>query len=144
VKGGHVVHMDRIAVRLVGGASVAALPLAATSMEQSVRLTVGIFVGLPSFILTILSRRQLGESFSVMPEARALVTTGLYVRIQHPMYVFLDLFLIALIVVFDWPAVLVLWMILVVVQVLQVRREETVLAAAFGPEYEAYQRQTWF
>jgi protein-S-isoprenylcysteine O-methyltransferase Ste14 len=72
-----------------------------------------------------------------MPEARALVTTGLYSRIQHPMYVFLDLFLASVIVGLDWPIVLWGWAIVVVVQAMQGRREEKVLAAAFGDDYVA-------
>ena len=36
----------------------------------------------------IAARLQLGESFSVRPEARHLVTTGIYSKIRHPVYVF--------------------------------------------------------
>jgi len=135
--------MNKTVFRLAGAASVAALALAAISMNQNARLAVSILVGLPSFVLILISRRQLGKSFSVMPEARALVTTGPYSRIQHPMYVFLDLFLLALIIALDWPVLLLGWGILVVVQVLQAQREEKVLAAAFGADYVAYTNGTW-
>jgi protein-S-isoprenylcysteine O-methyltransferase Ste14 len=108
------------------------------------RLVIGIIIGLPSFLLMLISRRQLGDSFSIMPEAKTLVTTGLYYRIQHPMYFFLDLFLVSIIIVLGWSILLWAWIILVVVQILQSRREEKVLSAAFGAEYEAYQSQTWF
>jgi protein-S-isoprenylcysteine O-methyltransferase Ste14 len=36
----------------------------------------------------IAARRQLGASFSVRPDARHLVTTGIYSKIRHPVYVF--------------------------------------------------------
>jgi protein-S-isoprenylcysteine O-methyltransferase Ste14 len=98
---------------------------------------------MPAFVLMNISRHQLGTSFSVMPQAKALVTTGLYSRIQHPMYVFLDLFLAAVIVAFNIPLALVLWGIIVVVQTLQSRREEQVLAARFAGDYEAYRSRTW-
>ena len=136
--------MDRTIIRLVGAATVAAMALAATSMGQGPRLAAGSVVGLPSFVMMILSRRQLGRSFSMMPVARALVTAGVYSKIQHPMYLFLDLFLVALIVVLHWPVLLLAWGILVVVQTLQSRREDKVLAAAFGADYEGYRSQTWF
>lgn len=84
--------MNKIAIRFVGSVIVAALALVATSMDQIFRIAISVIVGLPSFVLIIISRRQLGKSFSVMPEARVLVTTGLYSRIQHPTYVFLALF----------------------------------------------------
>jgi len=136
--------MDKTIIRLVAAAIVVVLALAATSMGEIPRIALGIIIGLPSFVLMIVSRSQLGKSFSVMPEARALVTTGLYSRIQHPMYVFLDLFLVSVIVAFAWPEVLWAWAILVIVQTVQGRREEKVLAAAFGADYEAYRRRTWF
>jgi protein-S-isoprenylcysteine O-methyltransferase Ste14 len=40
------------------------------------------------FGLSGLARVQLGESFSVAPEAHELVTRGLYSRIRSPIYVF--------------------------------------------------------
>ena len=113
--------MHKTVFRLVGAVIVGSLAFVATTMDQSPRLTIGIVVGLPSFMLMIISRRQLGKSFSMMPEARGLVTTGLYTRIQHPMYLFLDLFLVALIVALDWPIALLAWGILVVLQTLQGR-----------------------
>ena len=108
--------MDKTVVRLVGGAIVATLALAGTSMDQTSRIVISSIVGLPSFVLMIISRRQLGKSFSIMPQAKALVTTGLYSRIQHPMYIFLDLFLVALIVALNCPIVLFAWGIFVVTQ----------------------------
>jgi protein-S-isoprenylcysteine O-methyltransferase Ste14 len=136
-------YMKKTVVRILGGATVAALAVAATSMSQGPRLALSIVVGLPSFVLLIISRRQLGTSFSVNPEARTLVTKGLYSKIQHPMYLFLDLFIVALIVALDWSILLPIWGILVVVQVLRARREEKVLASAFGVEYRTYEARTW-
>jgi protein-S-isoprenylcysteine O-methyltransferase Ste14 len=136
--------MDRTVVRLVGAAVLAALAYAATLMGQNQRLVVGILVGLPSFVLMIISRTHLGKSFSVMPEAKALVKTGMYSRIQHPMYLFLDLFLLAIIVLLGIPVLLLVWGILLIVQMAQARREEKVLAVAFGAEYETYKHGTWF
>jgi protein-S-isoprenylcysteine O-methyltransferase Ste14 len=136
--------MGKTVVRLVGAALVAALALAGTSLGQSARIAVSMIIGLPAFVLMIISRRQLGAAFSIMPQAKALVTTGLYSRIQHPMYVFLDLFLAALIVAFGVPLALLVWGIIVITQTLQSRREERVLAARFAGDYEAYRSRTWF
>jgi protein-S-isoprenylcysteine O-methyltransferase Ste14 len=136
--------MGKTVVRLVGAALVAALALAGTSLGQSARIAVSMIIGLPAFVLMIISRRQLGAAFSIMPQAKALVTTGLYSRIQHPMYVFLDLFLAALIVAFGIPLALLVWGIIVITQTLQSRREERVLAARFAGDYEAYRSRTWF
>jgi len=78
--------------------------------------------GLISVVLLIISRLQLGKSFSVMPQARTLVATGLYSKIQHPMYVFLDLFFVSLIVAFDLPILIFAWGIVVIVQTVQADR----------------------
>jgi protein-S-isoprenylcysteine O-methyltransferase Ste14 len=136
--------MDKTIIRLTGALIAAVLAAAAASMNPILRLAIGISIGLPSLVLMLVSRRQLGDSFSLMPEARKLVTTGLYSRIQHPLYVFLDLFLIAVIVTSGWAILLWIWGILIVMQTLQSRREEKILLAAFGDEYKTYQNRTWF
>lgn len=135
--------MNKTVPRLICAALIGFMAFGATSLIERTRLTVGVLLGVPSFILMIISRTQLGNSFAVKPEARNLITTGLYSRIQHPMYLFLDVFILALIIVLAWPIALLGWGLLVVVQMLQAQREETVLAAAFGAEYDSYRRQTW-
>jgi protein-S-isoprenylcysteine O-methyltransferase Ste14 len=42
-----------------------------------------------------------------------------------------------------WP-VLVLWLATVPFQIVRSRREERVLRAAFGEQYELYRSKTWF
>jgi len=135
--------MDKTAIRLIGAAAVAALVLAASSLNQLQRLVLSLVLGLPSLVLLVVSRRQLGTSFTKMPEARKLVTSGLYSKIQHPMYVFLDLFLAALILALGFPYLLIIWALFVAVQMTQARREEKVLAAAFGSADRTYRSQTW-
>jgi len=135
--------MKNIFFRLMGAAIVAMLALAATSTGPGTRIAIGIVVGLSSFVLMIVSRRQLGEAFTVTPKAKALVTTGLYSRIQHPMYLFLDLFLLCIIVAINSPTLILAWAVLVVVQAIQSRREEKILSTAFGAQYDAYKDGTW-
>jgi protein-S-isoprenylcysteine O-methyltransferase Ste14 len=135
----------RLLVRRLAGAIVLALPgFYAIYLVEGLRLTVGILVAVPSLALLLLARRQLGSSFAVMPEAKGLVTQGLYSRIQHPLYFFLDLILVGLIIIFAMPVLLMAWGVLVIIHTLQARREEKVLAAAYGDEYKAYQKRTWF
>jgi len=134
--------MKNIFIRLMCATIVAMLALAATSTGPGTRITISIVVGLPSFVLMIVSRRQLGEAFAVTPKAKALVTTGLYSRIQHPMYLFLDLFLLCIIVAMNSPTLIVAWAVLVIVQAIQSRREEKILSTAFGAQYDAYKDRT--
>jgi protein-S-isoprenylcysteine O-methyltransferase Ste14 len=95
-------------------------------------------------ILWFVARRQLGVAFSVRPEAHQLVTTGLYAKLRHPIYVFGTMaFLLVLLALQGWQA-LVIWAILIPVQVIRAQREEKVLTEAFGAEYEMYRSSTWF
>ena len=100
-----------------------------------------ILVGLP---LLAAGRRQLGSAFSMAPRAKGLVTSGLYSKIPHPMYVFLDMALLGGIVVLRQPWLLVVWCGLVAIQVWQARREAKVLEQAFGDAYRQYRARTWW
>lgn len=130
--------------RLIGGAVLIALGFAALVLPDDVRKTIAVSVTVISLFLLILSRVQLGASFSVRPKAKALVVRGLYSRIQHPLYFFLDMVLWGLIVYFDVPWLFALWAVLLAVHVNEARREERLLQSAFGDAYLHYQSRTWF
>ncbi|MDT4953776.1 MAG: hypothetical protein QOJ02_1914 [Acidobacteriota bacterium] len=105
---------------------------------------VGLAVALVSFPLWILARLQLGASFSIRPEARQLVTSGLYSKIRNPIYVFGTAASFGIMLALQiWP-VLVLWLATTPLQIVRSRREERVLKAAFGEQYELYRSKTWF
>jgi protein-S-isoprenylcysteine O-methyltransferase Ste14 len=91
--------------------------------------------------LCILAVLDLARSLSIMPEARKLVTTGLYARIRHPLYLAEDIALLGIALQFrSWPAAVVL----AVHFYFQIRRmdwEEGILTAAF-PEYAEYQHRS--
>lgn len=91
---------------------------------------------------SILALLDLGRSLSIMPEARKLVTHGLYRRIRHPLYLAEEIATIGAALQFrSWPAAA----ILAVHFYLQIRRmtwEEGILAKAF-PEFTEYRRRTF-
>jgi len=120
------------------------LTLGIAADEHKAIRFVALSLSVACAILWFVARRQLGVAFSVRPEARQLVTTGLYARLRHPIYVFGTMaFLLVLLALQGWQA-LAIWAILIPVQVIRARREEAVLAEAFGAGYEAYRRSTWF
>ena len=105
---------------------------------------IALCLSLLCAVLWFVSRWQLGEAFSVTPQARHLVTQGLYSKIRHPIYVFGTLaFLFVVLALQGWPA-LVIWVIVILIQFTRIRREERVLAETFGAEYIAYRAKTWF
>ena len=92
----------------------------------------------------IAARWQLGASFSVRPDARRLVTSGLYSKLRHPVYVFGTPAVMGILVaLLGWKA-LVIAVIVVPVEILRARREEAVLVETFGSQYTAYRERTWF
>ena len=129
---------------MIGALITAALTYEASMLNRNARLIIGIAVALPSIILLIISRRQLGKSFSVMPESKGLVTSGIYSKIQHPLYFFLDLSLLGVIIIIGLPILLIIWGILVIMQFIQSGREQKLLSQAFGSDYENYAGKTWF
>ena len=89
--------------------------------------------------LFVLSR--LGESFSMMPEARKLVTSGPYAVIRHPLYLAEMVGVLGLILQFQQPWALLLGMSVFAFLYWRTEFEEGVLLAAY-PEYVAYRTRT--
>jgi protein-S-isoprenylcysteine O-methyltransferase Ste14 len=107
--------------------------------------TGGLAIAVPAFALFVLARIQLGRAFSVRAKATTLVTDGLYARIRNPIYVFGGLMIAGILVFAHRPWwVLILFVVLIPVQLLRVRKEEQVLEARFGDAYREYKRKTWF
>ena len=101
--------------------------------------TILAFLGL----LTV-ARLQLGNSFSVAAEARKLVTTGIYSRIRHPIYIFSSVMILGFALYLKMPWIVAILIIILPVQFLRARQEEQVLIQAFGETYLAYRKATWF
>jgi protein-S-isoprenylcysteine O-methyltransferase Ste14 len=104
----------------------------------------GAIVALAGYILFIAARLQLGKSFSVAPQAKQLVTHGLYARIRNPIYVFVGVMWFGLIVALQLDWLFVPYVALLVMQLIRARREAKVLEERFGPAYLNYREQTWF
>jgi protein-S-isoprenylcysteine O-methyltransferase Ste14 len=97
-----------------------------------------------TYPLWILARVQLGSALSLWPEARTLVTGGLYSRIRHPVYLFgTAASLASLLALQIWP-IFFAGVALVPLTLLRAHRERRVLEAAFGERYRRYREQTWF
>ncbi|HEY2382458.1 MAG TPA: isoprenylcysteine carboxylmethyltransferase family protein [Terriglobia bacterium] len=132
-----------IATLVIGLLAVTLLVAARGNQPWTALRLAGIVIGSPALALLIVARIQLGRSFSVAPEATAIVTHGLYSRIRHPIYVFSSLFIVGLILYMQHPLWLLALIVLIPVQILRARAEERILTRTFGKKYERYKAKTW-
>jgi len=97
-----------------------------------------VVVGMLSSFIVL---RWLGKAFSIMAEARRLVTHGPYALVRHPLYVCEEIAVIGTFIQVVSPVALIILIAHAVFQVRRMLNEERVLQAAF-PEYENYARRT--
>jgi protein-S-isoprenylcysteine O-methyltransferase Ste14 len=112
--------------------------------EWNIERWVGAIIAIPSMVLLLTARFQLGRSFSVSPQARTLVTRGLYSKIRNPMYVFSALLVLGFLFTLQNPFLFVILAVLVPTQIIRAHQEGKVLEAKFGEEYREYRKKTWF
>jgi protein-S-isoprenylcysteine O-methyltransferase Ste14 len=110
----------------------------------NVRRCIGLAITVLASLPFLVARYQLGKSFSINPQAKQLVTSGIYARIRNPLYVFSTLMILGGVIAYQKPVLLVVPAALVVLQVTRAHREARVLEAAFGDAYREYRNQTWF
>src|SRR5207302_1587707 len=118
--------------------ALALLPKADLGPILSITSTVLIMTG-ASLSFAVL--RWLGKSFSILAEARRLVTEGPYRVVRHPLYICEGIATVG--VMLQVISLSAVW-IMIVFAMFQYRRminEEMILTSAF-PEYRAYAART--
>ena len=105
---------------------------------------VGLAIAAPALVLLFVARFQLGGSFSVAPQARQLVTHGLYSKIRNPIYFFGEFMITGFIIAIHKPVLLLVLAIVTPLQIVRARKESKVLEEKFGDEYRQYKQGTWF
>jgi protein-S-isoprenylcysteine O-methyltransferase Ste14 len=107
------------------------------------RLT-GLVLMIPALILLTVARIQLGNSFSLTPQANQLVTRGIYSRIRNPIYVFGTIVFTGLFLFLERPLLLLLLVPVLILQISRARAEARLLEEHFGEQYRQYKASTWF
>jgi protein-S-isoprenylcysteine O-methyltransferase Ste14 len=92
-------------------------------------------------VLSIVVLVSLGRSFSILPEARKLVTKGPYRIVRHPLYVCEEIGNIGVMLQYVQPWSLLIEIASISMQLWRISFEERVLTKTF-PEYVAYSEHT--
>ena len=109
----------------------------------ALRIATAMFA-LIGYVMFVTARLQLGKSFGVTPQAKELVTLGLYSRIRNPIYVFVDVMIFGLILALHLYWLFAVYPLLVAMHVFRAHREANVLKEKFQQAYLDYCAQTWF
>ena len=112
--------------------------------EWNVYRWIAVAIALPSIVLFLIARYQLGRSFSVTAQAHELVTHGVYSKIRNPIYVFGGLVILAFLLTLQKPVFLLILLAMIPVQIKRTRNEAKVLEEKFGDAYREYRKKTWF
>ena len=120
------------------GVGILQLPAAHLSLAEQV--LAALLVGLGSLGSALVLWR-LGKSFSIMPEARRLVTGGPYALARHPLYSVEMITICGTALQFQAPWSWVLAAVVLALLWIRSHYEEQVLEAAY-PEYGAYRART--
>ena len=112
------------------------------------RRDLSMLAGLVSAVLTlggntfaVVVLTQLRQSFSIMAEARQLVTEGVYRMVRHPLYLAEEIAAIGIVMQFFSLSTAAILAVQIGFQLQRMRNEELVLAETF-PEYLAYSART--
>ena len=104
----------------------------------SITSTLLIIAGAVSSFVVL---RWLGKSFSILAEARRLVTSGPYRVVRHPLYLCEGIALLGIALQVISPLAVTITVIILLIQFRRMINEEAVLNSAF-PEYRAYAART--
>ena len=119
---------------------VGMLQLPVVQLTLSMQILAALLIGVGS-LASLLVLWRLGKSFSIMPEARTLVTTGPYAHARHPLYAVEMITIFGMALQFAQPWAAIVTVLVFGFLVLRTIFEERVLEEAY-PEYAAYRAKT--
>jgi protein-S-isoprenylcysteine O-methyltransferase Ste14 len=116
-------------------------PLLPSAPAAPGREVVAAVVALVGEVLMVLTLLRLGRSFSIVPQARVLVTSGPYRFVRHPLYLTEEIAVIGILLTHVWWAAVPFFLAHLALQIRRMLYEEALLRGVF-PDYAAYARRT--
>ncbi len=101
--------------------------------------TACVLIGM---IMTLVTIRHLGRSFSLVPQARSVVQTGPYRWIKHPLYFAEGIAILGVVLQYLTPVTVIVFVLHIGVQVCRILYEEDLLRRNC-PEYSSYEVSRW-
>ncbi len=114
-------------------------PVGATAFDA-----IGVVLAIVGVAFAIWARVHLGRNWSPAPaikEGHELVTSGPYTLVRHPIYT--GVILAALGSALVSPAWFIMFVIVCVLFLWRVKKEEALMRAQFPSQYQEYMRHTW-
>ena len=108
------------------------------------REIVATFLTAIGYLSWYIGRTYLGRAYALLPEAKHVVSSGLYAKIRHPLYVSQMLVLAGVFLYVGDHRLWWLYVAILLFQIFRARSEEQVLLKQFGEEYATYMNSTWF
>jgi len=120
------------------GVGILRLPVASLSLTWQIVAALLVLAGSAASAVILV---RLGKAFSIMPEARVLVTSGPYAYARHPLYAAELITILGTAIQFQQPWAGLLAIAVVALQVIRSIFEEQVLLEAY-PAYADYRART--
>jgi protein-S-isoprenylcysteine O-methyltransferase Ste14 len=99
--------------------------------KSSLLSYIGILITLLGFFIWVIGRIELGDSFSILAKGKDIVTTGIYSKIRHPIY--LGSFLVDVgLIIYTLKTFLTIFLIIyaitsIIIQCIRISHEEKIL-----------------
>jgi protein-S-isoprenylcysteine O-methyltransferase Ste14 len=132
--------MPRLCALIGTFLGVGMLQLPVAHLDLGMQLVSAVLVGVGS-LGSVLVLWRLGKSFSIMPEARRLVTSGPYAYARHPLYAVEMITILGTALQFAQPWAGIVGVAVLAMLVVRTLFEERVLTEAY-PEYVDYRART--
>ena len=107
---------------------------------------IGLIINIIGLIIWWSAKITLGENWSAgygKPSVKKLVTSGIYSKISHPLYLGISLTLIGLAIIYQKIWFVIIDLIIVIYFFNRMHIENKYLIKRLGRQYKDYKRKTW-